>query len=181
MSAESKAKKPAPKGSARVTQSPRETVFDDETEAAVLKLVNGSSYYSLADEIKTINLTGEQKASLCRISICAAVGARKSLAATLPTDFAVVNSISAFMLNNQINYTKLVLIGHSLLRYTISGEVGVAWRAKLKGPLSIFETDDLSMFPDKRVVILKNLKAKAGFTRELVEAVYSAVVPPKSA
>jgi hypothetical protein len=179
MTTEEKSKKTSSKGSTIKASFPNETIFDEETEIALLKLVSGSSVSSLALELKEAKLSSEQKASVCRLSVCAAIAARRALQITLPADFSQVLAIPMFVLNNQLNYTKLVIIGHVLMRYPLSGAVGEAWRNKIKGALSIFETEDLSMFPEKRMTIIRVLKMKASFTKESGETLYAAVVPSK--
>jgi hypothetical protein len=159
--------------------SPRGVLFDDETELEILRFIEGSSLPTIISELKAANLTNEQKASLSRVSIVAAISVRRNLASILQVDYSIVTSLPFMTLNNQVNMGKLCMIGHCLMRYDVAGKIGEAWRAKLNGKLSIFETNDYSKFQPKRAEIFEKQKIRSQFSKELSDNLFKLVVPPK--
>jgi hypothetical protein len=157
-----------------------ETLFDAETESEILRFIEGSGIPTIISDLKAANLTNEQKASLSRVSVLAAISVRRNLAEILKADLSVVSSLPFMVLNSKVNMGKLSIIGHCLMRYEVTGKIGEAWRAKLNGKLSIFETSDYSKFPVARAEIFEALKSRSLFTKDFSDTLFKLVIPAKA-
>lgn len=146
-------------------------MFDAAFEALALKYIEGASFRSVASELKGLDITAEIKQALFKASIIAAIGSRRTVQDATSKESAIVAGLKGFSIDNVVTMSKLTIIGHSLLRSDISGQIGVAWRSRIGGAKSIFETSDYVQISEARSRIFSRLRARRIFDEESAEAI----------
>jgi hypothetical protein len=152
-------------------------LFDNNTEVNILKFITGSILSTITKDLKSANISNEQKASLARLTVVIAIGYDGYLAKTFKSDLLVVVSLPFIILNGALDIEKLSVIGHCLMRYNITGRIGKAWRLKLNGFKSIYETTDYSNFPTRTAESFEKQRAQVLFIKDLADVLYKLVVP----
>jgi hypothetical protein len=150
--------------------------MDDGFEDQLTKYIDGASFQSVAAELKELHLDENQKRALFRSSVCAAIGNRRTLSDVTTKEVNQVSSLRGFMLNNVISMAKLTIIGHALLRTTHTGRIGVLWRAKLNGALSIYETSTFVGISDKRLKVIELVKQKRVFSADAADDIVKVIM-----
>ena len=132
--------------------------------------ITGSTLASIIDDLKEANLSAEEKIAFVKVALAAAIGNRATTDSRATTSKAIVLRKKQFILDNDINFTKLAAIGHVCITSNEVGALSTAWQTKL-GAKHIWAAGVFNQFSEERNAILTQFRAKVLHTNESAAAI----------